>query len=69
MITEVDPRILLLAAVVLLLTGVILPALMVMQYLPSTFLLNFIAYGASFLGLITGMVGIMLLVLRNRRGG
>ncbi len=67
MITDVDPRILLLVGLLLLLTGVILPVLMIMQYIPSTFLLNFIAYGASFLGLMTGMVGVLMLIMRNRR--
>jgi hypothetical protein len=65
--STIDYRLLLLIAFVLLLVGFALPALMIMQILPSTFLLNFLAYAASFVGLMLGMLGSVMLFLRNRR--
>jgi hypothetical protein len=41
----------------LVLTGVVLPFLMVLHVLPSTFLLNFLAYGAAVSGLMIGLIG------------
>ena len=51
---------LLLVAFVLLVIGVLLPLLMVLRLLPSTFFLNFFAYAASFSGMILGLVGAAL---------
>lgn len=62
-----DPRILLPVAFVLLMVGFILPVLMVMQILPSTFFLNFFAYTASFLGLMLGIIGAVMLGTRHRK--
>lgn len=62
-----DPRILLPVAFVLLMVGFILPVLMVMQMLPSTFFLNFFAYTASFLGLMLGIIGAVMLGTRRRK--
>jgi hypothetical protein len=41
----------------LVLMGVVLPMLMVMQILKSTFFLNFLAYASSFSGLLLGIIG------------
>ena len=49
---------LIIIAVVLLITGVVLPTLMVLQLVESTLLLNFLSYGSSTAGLILGFVGI-----------
>lgn len=49
------------------LTGVILPFLIVLHILPSTFFLNFFSYGASILGLFLGMIGVAYYVRRNRK--
>ena len=49
------------------LTGVILPLLIVIHILPSTFFLNFFAFGASMLGLFLGLVGASYYVRRNRK--
>jgi hypothetical protein len=38
--------------------GVLLPLLMVMGYLPSTYFLNFLSYACSVVGLGTGIIGI-----------
>ncbi len=50
---------------VLVVLGFVLPLLMVLGVLKSTFLLNFIAYGASTAGLLLGMIGA---ALHFRRG-
>ena len=41
---------------VLLLVGVVLPFLMVLRLVESTFLLNFLAYSSSTAGLVLGFV-------------
>jgi hypothetical protein len=51
---------LLLVAIILLLTGLLLPLFMVLRLLPSTFFLNFFAYAASFSGMILGLIGSVL---------
>ena len=60
-----NPLRLIIVALVLLLLGVLLPTLMVLQLVESTLALNFIAYGCSTAGLVTGFIGIAL--YRRRR--
>lgn len=67
MIDRWNPRTTLLVAFGMLLLGFILPLLMIMQVLRSTFLLNFIAYICSVGGLIVGMIGFVTYVKRSRR--
>ena len=64
---SLDPKILLGVGFVLLVLGVALPMLMVLQYIPSTFFLDFFSYGASFAGLIIGLIGAMSLIARSRK--
>lgn len=52
------PRRLLAIAVLLLLFGCVMPFLMVVNLVESTFLLNFLSFGASVLGLLLGTVGL-----------
>jgi hypothetical protein len=52
---------------VLVLLGVVLPFLMVMRILPSTFFLNFFSFGASIFGLMLGMYGAATYVREHRR--
>ena len=49
---------LLVLAVFLLLFGCIMPFLMALQVVESTFFLNFLSFGASVLGLFLGLAGI-----------
>ncbi len=51
----------------LCLSGVILPFLMVLKILESTFLLNFLSYTASILGLFLGIIGAAYYVRENRQ--
>lgn len=62
-----SPKAMLVWGLVLLLLGWILPILMVMKFLPSTFLLNFLAYAASTAGLLLGMSGLAMYQRAHRR--
>ena len=62
-----NPFVLLGVGFLLLIIGWVLPVLMIMQILESTFLLNFLAYIASFLGLIIGIIGSVMVVSRFRK--
>ena len=53
-----NPRILLNLGLILLFTGWIIPLLMIMHIIPSTFFLNFVAWGASVSGLFLGFIGV-----------
>lgn len=61
-----SPRLLLSLGVVLMLLGIVLPFLMVIQLLESTFFLNFFSWGASVAGLALGTIGFATWS-RNRR--
>jgi hypothetical protein len=52
-----SPRLLLSLGVILMLLGIILPFLMVIHVLESTFFLNFFSWGASVAGLSLGTIG------------
>ena len=52
-----SPRLLLLLGVAMMLLGIVLPFLMVIKVLESTFLLNFFSWGASVAGLAFGTIG------------
>jgi hypothetical protein len=58
---------LILLGFILSMMGVILPFLMVIQVLPSTFFLNFFSYTASMTGLFLGIIGASRYVKENRR--
>jgi heme/copper-type cytochrome/quinol oxidase subunit 4 len=61
------PWSLILIGFLLSVTGVVLPFLMVMHTIPSTFFLNFFSYISSFGGLIIGLVGASLFVQGRRK--
>lgn len=42
---------------IFMVTGIVLPFLMVIHVLESTFFLNFFSYGVSFSGLVLGSIG------------
>jgi hypothetical protein len=52
---------------VLVTAGMALPILMFMQYLKSTFLLNFFSYGASVAGLFLGLIGGAMYVRQSQK--
>ena len=51
----------------LVLAGAVLPFLIVLDILPSTFFLNFLAFGASTAGIFLGVIGVATYVGANRR--
>jgi len=51
------PRLLFTVGVILMLLGVILPFLMVIHVIESTFFLNFFSWGSSVAGLFLGFIG------------
>lgn len=52
-----SPRFLLAVSILLMLLGIVLPFLMVIHVLASTFFLNFFSWGASVAGLAFGTIG------------
>jgi hypothetical protein len=61
------PWSLILIGFLLSVSGVVLPFLMVMHAIPSTFFLNFFSYLASFIGLVLGIIGASLYVRTHRK--
>jgi hypothetical protein len=47
--------------------GVVLPFLMVLHVIQSTFFLNFFSYGASLVGLILGIIGVSQYVRTKKK--
>lgn len=54
------PALMLWLAFALVFSGWLIPILIVLKFLPSTFLLNFLAYGASMAGVLMGVAGVAL---------
>ena len=54
---------------VLVLLGVILPFLMVLRTIQPSFLLGFLSFAASVVGLVLGLIGAALHVRGNREKG
>jgi len=50
----------------LVLFGAVVPFLMVMRIIESSFILNFLSYGASMAGLVLGLIGAALYVRTHR---
>ena len=64
---EEKPRTLLLIALGLLLFGWVMPFLMVIHLVESTFFLNFLSWGASVGGLYLGVIAVAGLVRRRKK--
>jgi len=62
-----SPLGLIFAGFLLSLTGVVLPFLIVIHIIPSTFFLNFFSYGASLTGLFLGVIGASRYIGHNRK--
>lgn len=65
---ESRARLLILIGFLLVLAGAVLPFLMVLHIIPSTFFLNFFSYSASVAGLFLGMIGGVWYARAARRG-
>lgn len=53
----------------LVLIGAVLPFMIVLKFLPSTFFLNFLAYFASVIGIFLGVIGVATHVGEKRKKG
>lgn len=62
-----SPLKIILIGFVLVVLGVVLPFLMVLHILESTFFLNFFSYGASLVGLFLGLIGSAYYVRLNKK--
>jgi hypothetical protein len=65
--SRLDYRAILLLGFVLVLLGVVLPWLMFMQIIPSTWALVFLSFTASMAGVILGVVGAAYYVRLHRK--
>jgi hypothetical protein len=61
-----SPRLLLSLGLVLMLTGIILPYLMLAKVVESTFFLNIISWDASVAGMFLGFIGGSMWVKMNK---
>lgn len=64
---NIPPWALILIGFLCVLGGMVLPFLMVLRLLPSTFFLNFFSYGISVLGLFLGLIGASFYVRGSRK--
>jgi hypothetical protein len=62
------PGPMLLIGFLLVLAGAVIPWLIVLQVIPSTFALNFLSFGASVLGLMLGIAGVAYYASQRRKG-
>ncbi len=62
----ITPKRLLLLAFLFLLLGVVIPFLMVMEVIKSTYFLNFFSFFISLAGMIVGIIGASFFVRFNR---
>ena len=64
--TRLSSRNILLIGFILVLLGFVLPLLIVLKILESTFALNFFSFAASMAGLLLGLVGAAQHAVENR---
>jgi hypothetical protein len=64
---SLSPLKIILIGFALVVLGVVLPFLMVLHIIESTFFLNFFSYGASLVGLFLGLIGSSMYVRVHRK--
>jgi hypothetical protein len=64
---SLSPLTIILIGLFLAVLGVVLPFLMVIHILKSTFFLNFLSYGASLVGLFLGVIGAANYMQSNKK--
>ncbi len=67
MMSHYNPKFLIFVGFIGLVLGFVLPFLMIIRVLEPTLLLNFLAYVASFGGLVVGIAGAVLYWQENKR--
>jgi hypothetical protein len=61
------PKRLLVIATLLMISGVVMPFLMVLRLVESTFFLNFLSYGLQTLGLFLGIVSMAAYGIKRKK--
>lgn len=61
-----DPRLYMILGGVLLVAGAVVPFLMVLRVLTSSFVLNFLSFGASVAGFALGLLGVFSYIRLHR---
>ena len=61
-----SPRLLLGLGLFLMILGIVIPFLIVLRVLESTFFLNFFSWGASVAGLFLGIIGVATWVRKRK---
>jgi uncharacterized membrane protein len=64
---DMSPRAIILLGFVLVVLGFVLPFLMMIQVIPTTFFLALVSYLASFIGMILGIIGVAFYVREKDR--
>jgi uncharacterized membrane protein len=64
---DMSPRAIILLGFVLVVLGFVLPFLMMIQVIPTTFFLALVSYLASFIGMILGIIGVAFYVRERDR--
>jgi len=59
---RIDPRLMMVVGVLLMVTGIVLPALILIKILESTYFLNFFSYFCQVLGLVLATLGLVTYV-------
>lgn len=61
-----SPRFLLTLGLFLMILGIVLPFMMVIHVIESTFFINFFSWASSVIGLALGMIGATFMAARRR---
>ena len=61
-----SPRLLLGLGLILMILGIVIPFLIVIRVIDSTFFLNFFSWGASVAGLFLGIIGVATWVRKRK---
>ena len=61
-----SPRLLLALGLFLMILGIVIPILIVIRVMESTFFLNFFSWGASVAGLFLGIIGVATWVRKRK---
>jgi positive regulator of sigma E activity len=61
------PKLLFVVAILLMVFGVVMPFLMVLKLVESTFFLNFLSYGSQILGFFLGVVSLAAYRVKQKK--
>lgn len=64
---SLNPKLMIFIGVMLMILGVVLPLLMIIKVIPSTFFLGFFSYSVSLLGMILAFLGLFSVISSRRK--